>query len=146
MWGSYLYGRRFLPRTDHNAVRWLMDFKSPRGQLARWLERPSDFDFDFEVQQHSGRLRNSTEGLPRFQWDGQGDNHREVESKVACIQSVNIELFSKESTRAAQSRDSVLTQVVMWLKPGVRPLMSEAEGGGRKRLIIITLFNEGSTK
>jgi len=137
VWGSehfetYLYGRRFLARTDHNALRWLRNFKSPKGQVARWLERLSDFDF--EVQHRPGRLHNNADGLYRFPWDEQGTKLREVESKVAWIQSVNIETLSKESIRAAQSRDPVLTQVVMWLKASVRPPRSEAEGGVRKLL------------
>ena len=47
---------------------------------------------------------------------------------------MNVEPLSKESIHAAQSRDPVLTQVVMWLKAGVRPPRSEAEGGALKRL------------
>lgn len=35
----YLYGRKFLIRTDHISLRWLMSFKDLEGQLARWMER-----------------------------------------------------------------------------------------------------------
>jgi len=42
----YLLGKRFLVRTDHNALRWLFTFKSPGDQLARWLEELSQFDMD----------------------------------------------------------------------------------------------------
>ncbi|KAJ8937345.1 hypothetical protein NQ318_011850 [Aromia moschata] len=35
----YLYGRHFLIRTDHNALQWIMNFKNPEGQVARWMER-----------------------------------------------------------------------------------------------------------
>ena len=100
--------------------------------MARWLERLSDFDF--EAQHHSGRLHNNADGLSHFTWDEQGAKLHEVESEVAWIQSVNVEPLSKESIHAAQSRDPVLTRVVMWLKAGVRPPRSEAEGGGRKLL------------
>ena len=41
----YLYGRQFVLRTDHVAIRWLKHFKEPTGQLARWLERLSAYDF-----------------------------------------------------------------------------------------------------
>ena len=63
VWGSehfetYLYGRRFLARTDHSALQWLKNFKSPRGQVARWLERLSNFDF--EVEHRPGHLHLSS--------------------------------------------------------------------------------------
>ena len=116
VWGSehfetYLYGKRFLARTDHNALRWLRNFKSPRGQVARWLERLSDFDF--EVQHRSCRLHNNADGLSRSPWDEQGAKLCEMESEVAWIQSVNVEPLSKESIHVGQSRDPVLTRVVM---------------------------------
>ncbi|KAJ8033855.1 hypothetical protein HOLleu_24223 [Holothuria leucospilota] len=34
----YLYGAKFLVRTDHSALRWLLTFKNPEGQVAHWLE------------------------------------------------------------------------------------------------------------
>ena len=42
----YLYGRRFQVRTDHNSLKWLHNFHEPEGQVARWLEVLSEFDFD----------------------------------------------------------------------------------------------------
>ena len=33
----YLYGRHFLVRSDHGALRWLLNFKNPEGQIARWF-------------------------------------------------------------------------------------------------------------
>ena len=35
----YLYGRKFLIRTNHAALGWLLPFKNPEGQIARWIER-----------------------------------------------------------------------------------------------------------
>ena len=33
----YLYGKKFLVRTDHGSLRWLMNFKNPEGQVAWWI-------------------------------------------------------------------------------------------------------------
>ena len=41
----YLYGQKFVARTDHAALRWLTNFKEPTGQVARWLEKLAEFDF-----------------------------------------------------------------------------------------------------
>ena len=35
----------FVLRTDHNALVWLMNFKEPEGQVARWLETLAEYDF-----------------------------------------------------------------------------------------------------
>jgi hypothetical protein len=40
----YLLRRQFTVRTDHNSLVWLMRFKHPGGQLARWLEELSQYD------------------------------------------------------------------------------------------------------
>ena len=40
----YLLGRKFLVRTDHNSLTWLLRFKYIEGQLARWLAELSQFD------------------------------------------------------------------------------------------------------
>ncbi|XP_036000896.1 uncharacterized protein LOC118565187 [Fundulus heteroclitus] len=44
----YLLGRKFLLRTDHGSLTWLFRFKCPEGQLARWLEELSQYDFHIE--------------------------------------------------------------------------------------------------
>ncbi|KAK7918651.1 hypothetical protein WMY93_009935 [Mugilogobius chulae] len=46
----YLLGRKFLLRTDHGSLTWLFRFKCPEGQLARWLEELSQYDFHIEHQ------------------------------------------------------------------------------------------------
>ena len=35
-------------RTHHTALQWLENFRNPRCQVARWLERLIDFDFEVE--------------------------------------------------------------------------------------------------
>ena len=36
---QYLLGRQFLIPSDHSSLTWLLSFKNPQGQLARWLEQ-----------------------------------------------------------------------------------------------------------
>ena len=59
----YLYGRKFLIRTDHGALRWLMNFKNPKGQTARWIEVLGTYDY--EIRHRPGRLHQNADGLSR---------------------------------------------------------------------------------
>ncbi|PIK60526.1 Retrovirus-related Pol polyprotein from transposon [Apostichopus japonicus] len=59
----YLYGTRFLIRTDHAALKWLMSFKHPEGQTARWLEILGTYTF--EISHRPGRFHGNADGLSR---------------------------------------------------------------------------------
>lgn len=59
----YLYGRRFLLRTDHSSLSWLHSFKDPPGKLARWLDVLSQFNY--KIQHRPGRLHGNADALSR---------------------------------------------------------------------------------
>ena len=60
----YLLGRQFTVRTDHSSLVWLTRFRHIGGQLARWLEELSQFDF--EIQHRSGIKHSNADGLSRI--------------------------------------------------------------------------------
>ncbi|GBM30021.1 Retrovirus-related Pol polyprotein from transposon 297 [Araneus ventricosus] len=59
----YLYGRKFLLRTDHASLRWLLNFKEPEGQIARWIQRLQEYDF--EIQHRKGTSHGNADALSR---------------------------------------------------------------------------------
>jgi len=59
----YLYERKFLIRTDHISLRWFLSFKDLEGQMARWLERLQQYEF--EVIYRKGQLHRNANGLSR---------------------------------------------------------------------------------
>ncbi|KAL5004068.1 hypothetical protein ScPMuIL_017524, partial [Solemya velum] len=59
----YLYGRHFLVRSDHGALRWLLNFKIPEGQMARWLEILSSYDYT--IEHRAGRVHSNADILSR---------------------------------------------------------------------------------
>lgn len=59
----YLYGRKFLVRTDHGALRWLTNFRNPEGQVARWIE--TLMTYDYEIQHRPGRQHGNADSLSR---------------------------------------------------------------------------------
>ena len=64
---AYLTGRRFLQRTDHGSLTWLRNFKEPEGQLARWLERLQELDF--EIVHRRGKRNTNADALSRLHAD-----------------------------------------------------------------------------
>ncbi len=59
----YLYGRYFKVRTDHGSLTWLLSFKNPEGQVARWIEFLSSYQFKIEYR--AGRVHNNADALSR---------------------------------------------------------------------------------
>ena len=60
----YLYGKKFLVRTDHAALRWLLQKKNPEGQVARWLDKLASFDYD--IEHRAGKLHGNADALSRI--------------------------------------------------------------------------------
>ena len=60
----YLLSCRFLLRTNHNCLVWLMSFKNSEGQLARWLEELSQFDF--QIVHRQGKKHGNADGLSQI--------------------------------------------------------------------------------
>ena len=46
---QYLVDRNFTVQTDHAALTWLQNFKSPEGQLAQWLGTLQDYQFKSSI-------------------------------------------------------------------------------------------------
>ena len=58
----YLVGQKLRLRTDNHSLVWLMSFKEPQGQVARWLGR---LQYDSEIQRRPGRLHDNADALSR---------------------------------------------------------------------------------
>ena len=63
----YLQGTRFCIRTDHAPLRFVVQAKDPEGQLARWIDYLSTFDF--EIQYRPGKRHLNADALSRRQCD-----------------------------------------------------------------------------
>lgn len=60
----YLLGRRFIVRTGHNSLKWLLNFKNIEGQLARWIEELSQYNM--VIQHRPGKQHGNADGLCRI--------------------------------------------------------------------------------
>lgn len=68
-------------------------------------------------------------GLSRVPWDE--DSSVKDRRDAMLIQFVSMEPLSRNSIRATQKQDTVLSLVVKWLKPGIIPPRGDVKGGGR---------------
>lgn len=46
----YLEGSHFIVRTDHQALRWILDLKDTIGLLARWRFKLAEFSFEIVLR------------------------------------------------------------------------------------------------
>jgi RNase H-like domain found in reverse transcriptase len=55
---------KFIIRTDHHSLRWVLNLSDAQGRLARWRLRL--LEFDYEVQYHPGALHHGTDMISRL--------------------------------------------------------------------------------
>ena len=69
----YLLGKPFVVRTDHSSLTWLMRFKEPQGQIARWLEELSQYDMT--LQHRAGKKHINADTLSRITYGSPCGNY-----------------------------------------------------------------------
>ena len=120
----YLIGKQFTVRTDHGSLHWLMNFKNPEGQVARWLEFLSSFDM--KIEHRPGRSHRNADGVSRIpcRQCGQNDIVDEDEKEIRlCLNQIgpetgeNVDLNLKEAQ--SENRDTRL--IKEWVEKGEKP-------------------------
>ena len=153
----YLVGRPVLVRTDHASLRWLLEFKEPEGQLARWLQVITTYDL--RIQHRPGKLHGNADGLSRRPCKqcgrdedmGEMDSCRVVTRGVArkrdgtgdpqapavdAIQDQRVPANGGETRpleidwAQEQAEDALLREVQGWLAPGQAPAPDDLLGRG----------------
>ncbi|XP_046435631.1 uncharacterized protein LOC124187364 [Neodiprion fabricii] len=110
---------------DNASLTWLLSFKSPEGQVARWLERLGQYDF--EIKHRPGVLHGNADALSRRPC---GDDCKQCSRLNKQLDpSLNVRQISlvenKEDWIIAQGKDSDLLLVRNWKSTGVRPQWEE---------------------
>lgn len=136
----YLGGLPFTVRTDHSALQWLMSFREPEGQVARWLEELQPYDFT--VVHRAGARHSNADAMSRRPCTADGCRHCEqregreralsaeegvcatvcrVSGPVCCeLQTVDVAEWGQQ-----QGRDTDLQPVLQWVEAQVRPPWEE---------------------
>uniref|UniRef100_A0AAQ4RI62 Gypsy retrotransposon integrase-like protein 1 n=1 Tax=Gasterosteus aculeatus aculeatus TaxID=481459 RepID=A0AAQ4RI62_GASAC len=137
----YLCGRPFTVRTDHASLQWLMTFREPEGQLARWLEELQGYEFS--VVHRAGERHGNADALSRrpcSEDDCRYCDRREVREqqlvlgpnkrdREECEETVRAcrELLVVDNAiwAAEQQRDPDVQPVMLWVEARQRPPWEE---------------------
>ncbi|CAC5382355.1 unnamed protein product [Mytilus coruscus] len=94
---QYLYGRSFTVRTDHGSLRWLVNFKNPEGQLARWLETLGAYDF--QIIHRPSRIHSNADALSRRPCPDDCSYCSKVEDKFSNVGLGEVVINNEISTK-----------------------------------------------
>ena len=145
----YVYGRKVLIRTDHGALRWLMNFKNPEGQIARWLEVLSTYELT--IVHRAGTKHTNADGLSRRPCgECKYCERQELKEKIAEVHpncnplcagvrdqqsspkssSDWLPVWSLEELETLQKDDLIVNTALSWVKQGERPSWSDMRNEG----------------
>ncbi|KAK7877730.1 hypothetical protein WMY93_030544 [Mugilogobius chulae] len=117
-WRTWLWGRKFLLRTDHQALTTLLTTKGNNRaglRIARWSARLLEFDYDVEYR--SGSLNHVADCLSRLPLpETDTACAAEVESVVAILTDLNA--VSEDDFRSECKNCPVLTKLRVQIQKG----------------------------
>ncbi|XP_070404318.1 uncharacterized protein [Nothobranchius furzeri] len=145
----YLLGTKFLLRTDHASLTWMLNFRQPEGQVARWLEILQEFDF--EAQHRPGRQHANANALSRHPCSAEECRYcRRLEELDRGPTSTAAEPegkgegqepFTAAELQQQQVSDPVLGMVRDWMEAGTRPDWSALSSQGPETKSLYSQWN-----
>ncbi|GBL97396.1 Retrovirus-related Pol polyprotein from transposon 297 [Araneus ventricosus] len=110
----YLYGRKFLLRTDHASLRCLLNFREPEGQIARWIQKLQEYDF--EIQHRKGTSHGNADALSRRPCKESCKHCTNAEKKFEMETDTSAKVLTTEE--AWSSSEVQKAQLEVWRKWG----------------------------
>jgi transposase InsO family protein len=131
----YLYGREFTVRTDHSSLRWLMNFKDPEGQWARWLETLAMFNM--KIEHRPGSQHRNADALSRkpckkcmHMYESNEVRSATARCNALDISSIQESIEEEINLSDLQKKDVEISKVRNWLEHKMRPEPLEFSSGG----------------
>jgi len=116
----YLICQKFTLRTDHDSLTWLRNFREPEGQLARWLERLQELDFD--IVHRRGRVHRNADSLSRLPCRQCGrPNHDAFTSEVAFTTLQLPDSHVSDTLRQVQLADPIVGPLLRGKEADTKP-------------------------
>ncbi|GBM74824.1 Transposon Ty3-I Gag-Pol polyprotein [Araneus ventricosus] len=112
----YLYGRKFLLRTDHASLRWLLNFREPEGQIARWIQRLQEYDF--EIQHRKGTSHGNADALSRRPCKESCKHCTNAEKKFGMETAISVKVLTTEDVWSSSE-----VQKAQLEDPAIKPIL-----------------------
>ena len=120
----FLAGQDFTVRTDHGALTWLMNFKDPEGQMARWLETLQQYNF--KIVHRRGRLHTNADALSRLPCSQcKRDTHSCPETTRETVAVIDVS--STQNLRNQQLQDELVGVVLQAKEKDIKPSEREVK-------------------
>ena len=120
---KYLYGQHFLLWTDHSALRWLLSFKNPEGQLARWIERLQTYDF--KIEHRRGIKHRNADALSRRPCNLECKHCMKAEKREAIVDIRLTRIEANADWCEAQRSNPILAKIIAAKEEDKRPTRNE---------------------
>ena len=126
----YTLGRKFKVRTHHSALQWLRTFKEPVGQVARWLERLAEYDFD--IEHCPGKQHANADALSRYP----------VRVSAVSLVEMWFPPRFKADFVTQHAHDPITSGLLAWCKKAQRPRQERLEGESQDLWYYWSRFDE----
>ncbi|KAI9559444.1 hypothetical protein GHT06_013434 [Daphnia sinensis] len=83
----YLFGRRFIARTDNNVVKWLCEKKELKGKFARWMMELQEYDF--VIHHLQGKENVVADSLSRYPVDSEDPSIKTPMTRLQGFEDCN---------------------------------------------------------
>ncbi|CAH8497738.1 unnamed protein product [Dicrocoelium dendriticum] len=118
-WHLFLFGRRFILRTDHSALTALLSNGS-KGcrpmRIARWYARL--LNYDFEIVYRPGLQNQIADGLSRLPVGLEDEKERLREAVLVSSLGANLPALTIEELRRENSNDALLHEIIEYVQQG----------------------------
>ena len=138
---QYFLGRKFILRTDHGSLLWLHNFKEPEGQLARWLEKLEEFQF--EVVHRKGKAHCNADALSRmFSQQSVNVNVTYPATIAPVVLATALGGKSHQDIRNCQMEDELIGPIFRAKIDGVKPSADTVKGCDPKYRKLVQIWDQ----
>jgi len=136
---QFLLGMHFILRIDHGSLQWIQGIKEPEGQVARWLERLQEYDF--EVCHRKGSQHGNADALSRYPLPQLVVETSSTTTVVASVTSPMLTERTADELTMLQQRDEDIGPILDAVKKKQRP-SSNVQGRSRTFRSLLQQWNQ----